>query len=148
MATARKIRDELGFPAYVPEYVPDWRAARGDDERSLLFPQYLFVHFDPAVDGWRDVHHMTGVDRLLGASPEDPTPLPEGVIEELLSRPEIPASIRPLNLSGKTLRIEGGPWHEFEGICKWSRDKRVGVLLSLFGRTTIASIPREQVKVI
>lgn len=138
--------ENLGFSCYLPEHVPEWRALRGETlDRQPLFPKYLFVQFDIDVDPWRRIHHTTGVSHLLGASPEFPTPIPDEVVDSLLARPEIPSFIRPPDLTGETLRVEGGPWHAFEGVCSWSKDRRVAVLLELFGRKTLVEFRREQV---
>jgi transcription antitermination factor NusG len=82
-------------------------------------------------------------------SPERPTPVPEGVIEELMDRPEITALFKPTSLRGKKLRVESGPWNMFEGVCEWSTEKRVGVLLSVFGRpATVIDMDRKNVRVV
>jgi transcription antitermination factor NusG len=49
--------------------------------RSWL-PGYLFVEFDVARDDWGQLKRIPGVIEILGA----PTPLPEGQLEELISR--------------------------------------------------------------
>lgn len=117
--------------------------------RLPLFPRYVFVRFDPDVDWWRPICSTPGVERIFGAHPENPSPVPHGIVEELLDRPEISATFRPPKLDGMTLRVKDGPWGHFEGVCKWSTKDRVGVLMSLFGRAAqVISMRREQVELV
>ena len=148
-----------GFTAYLPEHVVEstrGKRARRDDvvvdgtgrlgRRLPLFPRYLFVYFDPDVDHWRPICSTRGVERLFSETPERPSPVPHGIVESLLELPKIVAVFKPPSLEGKTLRVQGGPWNQFEGICKWSSDTRVGVLMSVFGRQgSVVPFPRDQV---
>ncbi len=162
-ATAAEQIVKQGFTAYLPEHVAGpARGARskrdnvvvdaaGNIGRRLpLFPRYLFVYFDPDMDRWRPICSTRGVERLFGATPERPTPVPHGIVESLLELPEISAVFKPPSLEGKIVRVmNGGPWHQFQGICKWSSDKRVGVLMSVFGRDgSVVPFQRDQVEVV
>jgi transcription antitermination factor NusG len=152
-----------GFTAYLPEHVVEparGKRAQRDNvvvdsaghigRRLPLFPRYLFVFFDFEVDYWRPICSTRGVERMFGITPERPTPVPYGVVEELLETPEISAVFAPPKLDGKKLRVTGaGPWHQFEGICQWSSDRRVGILMSVFGREgTVVPFKRNQVEVV
>ena len=151
-----------GFTVYLPEYVAApvrGRSSKNKNEviddtgrigrRLPLFPRYIFVNFDPTIDRWRPICSTKGVEKLFGATAETPTPVPFGVVEELLSRPEICAVLKPQDLTGMTLLIEDGAWSNFQGVCQWSTEKRVGVLMSVFGRSSqILDIARDKVKVL
>ena len=155
-----------GFTAYLPEHVAEptrGKRAQRDNvvvdsaghvgRRLPLFPRYLFVWLDPAVDQWRPICSTRGVERIFGATPESPTPVPYGVVEELLARPEISAVFRPIKLDGMLVRVTSGPWSMVEsgfreGICKWSTDKRVGVLMQLFGGEKVVPVLRSEIEVV
>ena len=158
---AERIVDQ-GFTAYLPEHIVE--ATRGKrahkdnvavdsaghvGRRLPLFPRYLFAWFDPDVDNWRPICSTRGVERIFGITPERPSPVPHGVVEALLEAPEISAVFTPPSLTGKIVRVQGGPWHQFEGICQWSSEKRVAVLMSVFGRQgTVVNLRRDQVEVV
>ena len=151
-----------GFTTYLPEHVAEptrGKRAQRDNvvvdsagrvgRRLPLFPRYLFVWFDPDVDHWRPIWSTRGVEHIFGSTPEAPMPVPYGVVEELLGRPEISAVFKPASLGGKMVRVLGGAWHQFEGIVQWSTEKRVAVLMSVFGRTgTVVNLRRDQVEVV
>jgi hypothetical protein len=51
------------------------------------------------------------------------------------------------------VRVTSGPWSLVEdgfreGICQWSTDKRLGVLMDLFGGKRVVEVLREQIEVV
>lgn len=62
------------------------RRTRGKPHRLGLFPGYLFVHMDPAVEPWEQMLGWDGVVDVLRSAPSRPSPLPPGCFEELLAR--------------------------------------------------------------
>ena len=145
-----KSLNEQGYRVFYPEVVAEWRRKRNRkaDQRSPLFPRYIFVNFDVNQTPWRPIYGTTGVVRIFGVNPEAPTPLPHGVIEELLGRPEIPAKYAPPDLTGKILEINEGPMQHFTGVCTWSTAKRVRVLMQLFERDVTIELYRYQTEVV
>jgi transcription antitermination factor NusG len=79
--------------------------------RSWL-PGYMFVEFDPS-DNWRQLLLIPGVIEVLGS----PTPLADGVIEDLLTR--LPRRL-PKNTAhtvipvGSAVRVKDGPFSGVE----------------------------------
>lgn len=137
------------FTVYCPKRQAVKKRIGGELAMLPLFPRYIFVEFDVESDPWRYIYGTPGVVTIFGETPERPLPVPRGVVEELLMRPEILADVRPISLAGASLRIEGGAWDRFVGVCQWSTDKRVGVLMSLFGRSgVIIAMNRDKVKVV
>ena len=160
---ARRIVDQ-GFIAFLPEEIVELtRKARHRDrdriavdahgrlgKRMPMFPRYLFVFFDADVDRWRPICSTRGVERLFGETPERPSAVPDGIVEKFLRDPDISAVFTPPPLEGKMLRVtNGGPWHQFEGICQKSSDRRVEILMSVFGRDgSVVPFDRSHVEVI
>jgi transcriptional antiterminator RfaH len=115
-----------------------------------LFPRYLFVRFDLAADPWKRVYRTQGVDGIIGQRANAPVPVPDGIIEGLISRMSSRRIVDDPHeqtiRAGDQVRVVAGQWNGFEGICKLSRHKRVVLLLSLFQRQTSVELPREHVR--
>lgn len=126
-----------------------------DKGSKPLFGSYFFVSFDPDRDRWRSILGTRGVKTLLGLFGERPMPLPIGAVEDLQRRAEngefdkrvMSAPKIPPIAPGTPLRVLGGPFEAFEGICLMSTSDRVRVLLSMFGRQCLATIERKLVEV-
>ncbi|MCH8078124.1 MAG: transcriptional activator RfaH, partial [SAR324 cluster bacterium] len=75
-----------GYETYFPSYRKIRRHARREEEvEAPLFPRYLFVWLELNAHKWQAINHTRGVSRLIGLNRE-PTPLPEGTIEEIKAR--------------------------------------------------------------
>ena len=106
-----------------------------------MFPGYLLVLMNLADPSWRRVATLPGVQQILGEGPEEPTPLPDGVVEEILARSE--GALERLEDAhaavtvGITGRVMDGPLAGREGTCvavsHRSAVDRVTLLLSLLG---------------
>lgn len=71
----------LGFDAVAPQFMDLVLAnlPRGKPAREVLrpaFPGYVIAEFDAADAGWRRIASQPGVKRVMGCTPERPTPLP------------------------------------------------------------------------
>jgi transcriptional antiterminator RfaH len=114
-----------------------------------LFPRYLFVAFDKHRQRWRAIHSTRGVQRLFSSGPETPMPVPHGLVEairageaeRLVVQDMVPAFIA----AGAAVRVTDGPLVNHRGVCRWDAGTRVRILLSLFGRETEVTLPRQQV---
>lgn len=102
-----------------------------------LFPGYLFALFDPQRDRWRPLCSTRGVKALMGSAPDRPMPVPTGIVEHLLSTQSLRAvvqDIAPLPIApGSRVRIGAGPFADQAGICLWSDERRVRLLLDIMG---------------
>jgi transcription antitermination factor NusG len=142
-----------GFSPFIPWFVS--RRDKGDEVIRNLFPGYGFVALDLATGAWRDVFSTRGVDWLFCSSPELPAALPHGIVEALQARgrpgdgvidenyrgPEFPA----LGAS-QAVRITAGPFADLHGICRWSNQKRIAVLLDLMGKQVEVNLKRGEVE--
>ena len=62
----RRTFPRQGFETYLPRYLKRRRHARRTETVAApLYPCYLFVTFDPAVQRWRSIHSTIGVTRQL-----------------------------------------------------------------------------------
>lgn len=74
------------FQTYLPRYRKQRRhARRTENVPAPFFPCYLFVAMDPTRQRWRSVQSTLGVSRMV-AFGGAPTPLPDGVIEQIRGR--------------------------------------------------------------
>lgn len=113
-----------------------------------IFPRYVFAAFDTADPAWRVIATTRGVVRLLGQTPERPTPIPDAAIERLQAQadergvilpPAPPPVLEPVQ-KGAAVRYAG-----LNGICRWSSRRRVGLDLETGMRV---QVPRELVEIV
>ena len=144
-AAALQLRQQ-GFEPYVPMVA---RQLRIGTLIAPLFPQYLFVAFDKRRQRWQAINSTFGVQRLFASGPEHPTPLRDGVVEAIKAGEEKRLVVRDLVPvfieAGAAVRITDGPLVDRRGVCRWDAGTRVRVLLSMFGRETEVTLPRQQV---
>jgi len=137
--------ENQGFEAYLP--LIEVMSARRTLRLVPMFPCYMFVRFDPAVDRWRAIASSRGVKRVFGSTPETPTAVPEWVMtgvreaERGNGRPDVDGRHGvPL---GAAIRVG-----ELTGVCEWSTEKRVGMLLTLMGRECRTTVDRDEVEMV
>jgi transcriptional antiterminator RfaH len=138
-----------GYAVFLPCLERTRRHARKfDTVRRPLFPGYLFVKLDPAIDRWRSVNGTLGVARLIGGATA-PTPVPVGVVEaigEACDDNGILAVGEEDLLPGEDVRITAGPFSEFIGRLESLEGAgRVRVLLEILGRRTSVALSRNQI---
>lgn len=141
-----------GLTVHLPEYA----RIIGDGLIQLvpLFPGYLFVRFDVDNDPWRSITRDTPGVMCLFSVNERPIPLRTGEVERLIDAAGPDGAVerdvdpnRPLPV-GTMVRIEDGPFGCFLGVVEACDTSTVRVLLMVFGRNTIATLPRRSVSAI
>lgn len=147
---AREHLERQGFDVFAPWYLKRRRHARRvEDVPAPLFPRYIFASFDADDSGWRVIRSTRGVIDLV-RSGLDPVPVPTTIIGEIEKRSDENGFVvmaRNAGLvPGAKIRIEAGPFADYEAIFQTMRDdERVVVLLSLLGREVKAEVPLEAV---
>lgn len=143
---AREHLERQGFEVFAPWYLRRRRHARRvEDVPAPLFPRYIFASFDADDAGWRVIRSTRGVIDLV-RSGLDPVPVPATIISEIQGRSDENGCVvlaRDAGLvQGAKIRIEAGPFADYEAIFQTVRDdERVVVLLSLLGREVRAEVP-------
>lgn len=128
-----------GFEPYLPRYLKRRRHARRiETVVAPLFPRYLFVAIDMAVQRWRSVSSTIGVSRLV-CNGDRPTPVSEAVIGALKDSEGGDKLVRldppPRFLPGDQVKIVDGVFSACLGLYEGMADRdRVAVLLDLLGR--------------
>lgn len=138
------------FITYLPRYLRSRRHARRTDVVTRpLFPRYMFVALDLALDRWRSINSTYGVSHLMLAG-EEPIAIPEGVVDEIRSRESedgfvalgLPAGIG----AGSPVRLVDGIFADAKGVLERIADgRRVAVLLELLGREVRVFVPAASV---
>lgn len=119
-----------------------------------LFRGFVFVGFDPAARNWGSINDTRGVVRLFCDVNGRPIPIPRVEMDRLRATLG-PGGVRqePKDLAaswaddlGVQFVVRDGPFAGFPGICMMSAQDRVTLLVSIFGRTSPATLPREMVE--
>jgi transcriptional antiterminator RfaH len=128
-----------GFQIYFPRYLKRRRHARRiETVAAPLFPRYLFVAIDLNIHRWRSICSTVGVSRLV-CNGDDPTPVPEGVVETLRTREDaggfIKLDCRPRFCAGDRVRVLDGAFSSCLGLFEGMAEReRIAILLDLLGR--------------
>ncbi len=120
-------------------------ARRSRVVEAPLFPNYLFVRMDIAVDRWRSINGTRGVVRVLTRD-DVPGPVPAGVVEAIKERFDgddataWPVPPRP----GQSVRIGDGAAYDMIGtLDRLDTSGRVRVLLDILGRVVAVTTRME-----
>lgn len=138
--------ERQGFEVVAPRYMKRRRHARRvEDVPVPLFPRYIFARFDVSDAAWRVIRSTRGVVEIV-RSGSKPLPVPIGIVEEIGRRLDEAGCMHLAEKSGlcpgDRIRIESGPFAEYEAIFQSVRDEdRVVALLSLLGREVRAEVP-------
>jgi transcriptional antiterminator RfaH len=139
-----------GFTTYLPRYLKRRRHARRVEIVSApLFPRYLFVEIDVAIQRWRSIYSTVGVSQLV-CTGDTPTPVSDQVISLLKSREDTAGFIalepRPQFRVGEEIRVLDGVFSECLGLYDGMSDRnRIAVLLDLLGRKVRVVVDVESV---
>lgn len=135
-----------GFEIFFPRYLKRRSHARRIDfVPAPLFPRYLFISFDMHELGGRVVRSTRGVVDLV-RNGLDPVKLPSGIVDDIRARQGADGFVdlsHQFHVSrGARIRIDAGPFAEYEAIFEAHRDKdRIVALLSLLGRKVVVELP-------
>lgn len=102
-----------------------------------LFPRYLFVHLDVDGDHWHKVNRTFGVSSLVMTG-DEPTPVPEGVVECLMDTADPRGVVSERSLEafdlGEEIQVRSGPFSGHVARVHQLDDRgRVCLLLSIMG---------------
>lgn len=139
-----------GFETYLPVYLKRRTHARKVDWlRSPIFPRYFFARFDAELEQWRTIRSTVGVNQII-CNGEAPTPVPEGIVEEIKRREDEDGLVQLSRVrefkKGDKVRILHDALLDQVGIFDYEDHKRrVFVLLNLMGREVKVAVNRDTV---
>jgi transcriptional antiterminator RfaH len=128
-----------GFEIYLPRYLKQRRHARRLERVvAPLFPRYMFVAVDLAVERWRAIQSTVGVSRLV-CSGDSPTPVAPDMIAGFKDREDergfVKIEGRVPFAPGDRIRAAEGAFAACLGLFEGMTDReRVAILLDLLGR--------------
>jgi transcriptional antiterminator RfaH len=128
-----------GFEIYLPRYLKSRRHARRvETVAAPLFPRYVFVAIDMAVQRWRAVQSTIGVARLV-CHGDNPAEVPNAVIDSLKlgqdDRGYVQLERKQRFKLGEKIRVLDGVFSAYLGLFERMTDAdRVAILLDLLGR--------------
>ena len=139
-----------GFVTYLPRYLKRrCHARRVEIVPAPLFPRYLFVEIDTAVQRWRSIYSTLGVSQLVGHG-DIPTPVSDLVLAALRSREDAEGFIkldsRPSFRVGDKIQVLAGVFADCFGLYEGMKHcDRVAILLDLLGRKVRVTVDAENV---
>lgn len=136
-----------GFEVFLPRVRKTRRHARRvESVLAPLFPRYLFVRVDVGACRWRAINGTVGVAHIVSFGGE-PTAMPVGAVENILSRADPSGAIKPpprTFRAGERLRIVDGAFAEHVGTFESMAERdRVTLLLDILGRQVRVKAPVE-----
>lgn len=140
-----------GFQTFLP--VEEKTAERkGKFVTSLkpLFPGYIFVAFDAALDFWRSVNSTYGITRLVSFGKE-PQAVPNDLVSKLMARCDDTGKLLPPKIlkPGDTVKLTTGPFANFVAeVERITPDKRVWILMDLLGGATRVGVKPDQLQAV
>lgn len=144
----RGLKDQ-GFDSFYP-HMRTTRALHGRviEVSEPVFPSYLFLRSEAENrERFQSIRYTRGVSRLLGNN--EPCPIPHGEVERLQEREAqgllCHAKRRPIR-QGDLVEFRCGTFVGLTGVCQWTKRERIGVLLQILGGDTVATSPRDWLK--
>ncbi len=141
--------ERQGFTVYLPRMIKKLRHQRRPvaPVEVPLFPRYLFVQIDLAVDAWHCINNTIGVARLVSFG-KLPSAVSHRVIDEIRQREDEDGIVRLSRMhrfkQGDQVAIVEGALMDRTGIFQCETDKeRVIVLLNLLGREISVTVGQD-----
>jgi transcription antitermination factor NusG len=140
---------DLGFPVIFPRFTTQVRRyAKTEQQIRPLFPSYLFVQLSEQ-DDWSRVHRLPGRNRFLLGSHGRPAKLHDGEMEIFLATaPNGLLTPAPLSEMAPGVSVRNAAGVDWSGVCQWTSEARVGVLMTMFGAERVVTVARNQVVVL
>lgn len=133
---------------YLP-MVAEEKSQRGQKRicRVPLFPNYLFIKFDPSQTSVKQIHSTRGVNRIVNCQ-EKMTAIDDSIIHAIrmkeLTPPEVMLTEKLALKTGEKIRFKDGPFVDLEGIFQEKcPNKRCHVLFTIMGQVKQLTVPEE-----
>jgi len=143
--------ENQGFRTYFPRFLKKVRHARSEKNViAPLFARYIFVEIDMELQRWRSINGTRGVSYLLSMG-ERPSAVPNGVVEEIMSRESddrlIQISEEIPYKTGEIIEITSGALADHVGnFLRMDKQKRIVMLLELLGRNVEVRLTSDTVR--
>jgi len=139
------------FRTYLPKRKRTVRHARNvRTVASAYFDCYLFVSFDMQLQRWYPINSTVGVRKLV-MNDRAPIPVPQGIVESLISVTDEEGILHPDTLlsPGQRIRIVDGPFSDQLGILDHVGDAgAVRILLNIMNRAVTVRVNKDSLSVL
>jgi transcriptional antiterminator RfaH len=137
--------------SYLP-VIKEQKTARGKTKvvEVSLFPNYLFIHFDPSEFSVSKIHNTRGASRIIGCK-EIMTPIDDAIINQIKTRvdnhtPELVDQLVNELIKGDKVRFTQGPFVDLDAIFEEScANKRCNVLFTIMGQQKSLQVDKDQI---
>lgn len=145
---AQENLENQGFICFQPQLrVEKLRAGRRVVRDEPLFPGYFFIQLYERGQSWHSIRSTRGVQKLV-AFGDRPVAIPDGVVEDLRNHSGVDDNDAPIIRPGDRLRIENGPFANFEAVFeRFDGRERVVVLLGMLHRQHALTLALKDVRV-
>ena len=131
--------ERQGYETYFPRYLTRRRHARKlETVAAPLFPRYMFVAIDMAVQRWRSIQSTIGVARLVCLG-DNPAEVADSIVRGLRVDEDDRGFVRleqpPPFQAGDKIRVLDGVFSTCLGLFEGMNDgERIAILLDMLGR--------------
>ena len=133
------------------EQVTELKKGQKKQMERKFFPGYMLVEMNMNDDTWHLVRKTPNVMGFLGGTKNKPLPLSEKELNRITNRVEQTTEqpvFKTLFESGETVRINDGPFNDFNGIVEEVDYEKnlIRVSVSIFGKSTPVELNFSQVE--
>ena len=133
------------------EQVTELKKGQKKQMERKFFPGYMLVQMEMNDDTWHLVRKTPNVMGFMGGTRNKPAPLSEDELNRITSRVERTTEqpvFKTVFESGETVRINDGPFNDFNGIVEEVDYEKnlIRVSVSIFGKSTPVELNFSQVE--
>jgi transcriptional antiterminator NusG len=148
MSGLSKMFGEIMIPT---EQVTELKKGQKKQMERKFFPGYMLVQMEMNDDTWHLVRKTPNVMGFLGGTKNKPMPLSERELSRIINRVEETSEqpvFKTIFESGETVRINDGPFNDFNGIVEEVDYEKnlIRVSVSIFGKSTPVELNFSQVE--
>ena len=145
------LSDKFGDIMIPTEQVTELKKGQKKQMERKFFPGYMLVNMEMNDDTWHLVRKTPNVMGFIGGSRNRPHPLTDEEFDKITNRVEEAVEspkFKTIFESGETVRINDGPFNDFNGIVEEVDYEKnlIKVSVSIFGKATPVELNFSQVE--
>ena len=145
------LSDMFGDIMIPTEQVTELKKGQKKQMERKFFPGYMLVQMEMNDDTWHLVRKTPNVMGFMGGTRNKPAPLSEDELNRITNRVERTTEqpvFKTVFESGETVRINDGPFNDFNGIVEEVDYEKnlIRVSVSIFGKATPVELNFSQVE--
>ena len=145
------LSDKFGDIMIPTEQVTELKKGQKKQMERKFFPGYMLVNMEMNDDTWHLVRKTPNVMGFIGGSRNRPHPLTDNEFDKIVNRVDEAVEspkFKTIFESGETVRINDGPFNDFNGIVEEVDYEKnlIKVSVSFFGKATPVELNFSQVE--